>query len=198
MALYGGARDVSMFRRVNRELMGNIISQEVIYYKYKIGETKTNMYGEASEGRTFADPVMLFALIEVAGSSESSPVSDLGVDFNWPLVIRFLRDDLLSKLNPANQGQGFGTFQQTPNVTYGTEIHPEVGDIIQYQNGYWEVDNTNTTQLTTGKNPEFPNYDANGNNPLNPGLEEFGWSVEVRCDCHYVPSDRVNIILSRM
>jgi hypothetical protein len=66
--------------------MGNIISQEVIYYKYKIGETKTNMYGEASEGRTFADPVMLFALVEVAGSTQSAPVSDLGVDFNWPLI----------------------------------------------------------------------------------------------------------------
>ena len=40
MALYGGARDVSMFRRVNRELMGNIISQEVIYYKYNVTTTK--------------------------------------------------------------------------------------------------------------------------------------------------------------
>ena len=34
MALYGEARDISMFRKVNRELMGNIISQEVIFYKY--------------------------------------------------------------------------------------------------------------------------------------------------------------------
>ena len=80
MALYGGSRDISMFRRVNRELMGNIISQEIIYYKYKVGETKTNMYGEAFEGRNFADPVMLFALVEIGGTE--SPVSDLGVDFS--------------------------------------------------------------------------------------------------------------------
>jgi hypothetical protein len=80
--------------------MGNIISQEIIYYKYKVGETKTNMYGEAFEGRNFADPVMLFALVEIGGTE--SPVSDLGVDFSWPLTIRLLRDDLLSKLNPAN------------------------------------------------------------------------------------------------
>lgn len=196
MALYGGLRDISMFRRVNRELMGNIISQEVIYYKYKIGETKTNMYGEASEGRTFADPVMLFALVEVVGSAQSAPVSDLGVDFNWPLVFRFLKDDLLSKLSPINQGS-FGTFQN-PSLQYGAEIRPEPGDIIAYQNAYWEVDNTNSTQLTTGKDSDFPYYDSNGNNPLNPGLEEFGWSVEVKCECHYVPSDRVNIISSRM
>ena len=33
MALYGGQRDISLFRHVNRELIGDIISQEVVYYK---------------------------------------------------------------------------------------------------------------------------------------------------------------------
>ena len=124
-------------------------------------------------------------------------VSDLGVDFTWTMTFRFLRDDLLSKLNSANQGQGFGTFQQ-PFIQYGADIHPEVGDIIQYQNGYWEVDNTNSTQYFMGKDPDYPYYDDANNNPLNPGLENFGYNVEVRCDCHYVPSDRLNIIKSRM
>ena len=195
MALYGGARDISMFRRVNRELMGSIISQEVIYYKYNITTTKTNMYGESVEGRNFADPVILFALVEL-GSPES-PTSDLGVDFTWPITFRFLRDDLLNKLNEANQGQPFNTYQQ-PNIQYGANLQPAVGDIIQYQNGYWEVDNTYDTQYFVGKNPDYPYYDAAGNNPLNDGLENFGYSVEVRCDCHYVPSDRLNIIKSRM
>jgi hypothetical protein len=195
MALYGGARDISMFRRVNRELMGSIISQEVIYYKYNITTTKTNMYGESVEGRNFADPVILFALIEL-GSPES-PTSDLGVDFTWPITFRFLRDDLLSKFNEANQGQPFNTYQQ-PNIQYGANLQPAVGDVIQYQNGYWEVDNTYNTQYFVGKNPEYPYYDADGENPLNDGLENFGYNVEVRCDCHYVPSDRLNIIKSRM
>jgi len=194
MALYGGARDISMFRRVNRELMGSIISEEVIYYKYKIAQTKTNMYGEAFEGRNFADPVILFALVDIG--PQEAPVSDLGVDFSWTMTFKFLRDDLLSKLNEANQGT-FNTYQQ-PFIQYGAEIHPEVGDIIQYQNGYWEVDNTNATQFFVGKDPQYPYYDAAGNNPLNTGLENFGYNVEVRCDCHYVPSDRLNIIKSRM
>jgi hypothetical protein len=195
MALYGGARDISMFRRVNRELMGNIISQEVIFYKYNVTTTKTNMYGESVEGRNFADPVILFALIEL-GSPEA-PTSDLGVDFTWPITFRFLRDDLLDKFNSANQGQGFGPFQAQP-IQYGANLQPAVGDVIQYQNGYWEVDNTYDTQYFVGKNPSYPYYDADGENPLNDGLENFGYSVEVRCDCHYVPSDRLNIIKSRM
>ena len=196
MALYGGARDVSMFRKVNRELMGNIISQEVIYYKYNVTTTKTNMYGESFEGRNFADPVMLFALIDL-GSPES-PTSDLGVDFTWPITFRFLKDDLLSPTLDYNASMSFGSNLNPLPGTYGANIQPAVGDVIQYQNGYWEVDNTYDTQYFTGKNPEFPYTDANGNNPLNPGLDQFGYSVEVRCDCHYVPSDRLNIIKSRM
>ena len=195
MALYGGARDISMFRRVNRELMGNIISQEVIFYKYNVTTTKTNMYGESVEGRNFADPVILFALVTL-GDPES-PTSDLGVDYTWPITFRFLKDDLISKFNSANQGQGFGPFQAQP-IQYGASIQPAVGDVINYQNGYWEIDNTYDSQYFVGKDPQYPYTDANGNNPLNEGLDQFGYSVEVRCDCHYVPSDRLNIIKSRM
>ncbi len=43
MALYGEARDISFFRNINRELMGNIISQQCVYYKYELGETKVNI-----------------------------------------------------------------------------------------------------------------------------------------------------------
>jgi hypothetical protein len=195
MALYGGARDISMFRRVNRELMGNIISQEVIFYKYNVTTTKTNMYGESVEGRNFADPVILFALVTL-GDPES-PTSDLGVDYTWPITFRFLKDDLISKFNSANQGQGFGPFQAQP-IQYGASIQPAVGDVINYQNGYWEIDNTYDSQYFVGKDPQYPYTDANGDNPLNEGLDQFGYSVEVRCDCHYVPSDRLNIIKSRM
>jgi len=195
MALYGGARDISMFRRVNRELMGNIISQEVIFYKYNVTTTKTNMYGESVEGRNFADPIILFALVE--RGNPASPVSDLGVDYTYPLTVRFLRDDLISKYNSANQGQGFGPFQAQP-IQYGASIQPAVGDIIQYENGFWEIDNTYNTQYFVGKDPQYPYYDAEGENPLNNGLENFGYSVEVKCECHYVPSDRLNIIKSRM
>ena len=114
----------------------------------------------------------------------------LFVEVEWLIL-----NAVLDKLSPINQGS-FGTFQNPP-LQYGAELKPEPGDIIHYQNAYWEVDNTNSTQLTTGKDPDYPYYDSNGNNPLNPGLENFGWSVEVLCECHYVPSDRLNIILSR-
>ena len=173
MALFGGIRDISLFRHLNRELLGDIITQQCIYYKFKLGETKVNMYGEASKGRAFEPPILLNALVE--RNDQTSPIQDDEVGFAWPITYRFLRDDLVD----AN-------------------IVPEVGDFIMYREGYWEIDNTNANQYFVGKDPQYPYTDANGDNPLNEGLDQFGYSVEVRCDCHYVPSDRLNIINSRM
>jgi hypothetical protein len=173
MALFGQARDISMFRYINRELMQNIISQQVVFYKYKVAETKVNMYGESNEGRNFVDPVILFALIET--SNFNYPVSDLGVDFNWSVTYKFLRDDLVDN-----------------------NVYPEIGDIIMFQNGYWEIDNVNTTQFFVGKDPEYPYLDAAGNNPYETDLGQFGYNVSVICTSHYVPSDRLNIELSRL
>jgi hypothetical protein len=187
MALYGEARDISFFRHVNRELIGNIISQECVYYKYRLAETKVNMYGEAADGRYFFDPVILNCLIE--RQDQEYPESDLGVDFQWGITFKFLRDDLLGK-NPCLDNQ-------TDNV-YGANLVPEVGDVIMYQNGYYEVDNTNANQFFVGKNPDYPFLDDEGNNPLETDLANFGSSISIICQTHYVPGDRYNIQRQRL
>ena len=173
MALYGQMRDISMFRFINRELMQRIISQQCVFYKYNVTTTKVNMYGEAVEGRNFADPVILFALIET--SQFENPVDDFGVDFKWQVTYKFLKDDLVD----AN-------------------VYPEAGDIIMYQNGYWEIDNVSTAQFFVGKDPEYPYLDAAESNPYEEDLGQFGYDVSVICKAHYTPSDKVNIELSRL
>ena len=45
MALFGTQRDVSLFRHMSRELMGDIITEQCAFYKYKLEETKINLYG---------------------------------------------------------------------------------------------------------------------------------------------------------
>ena len=169
MALFASSRDASFLRYMNREVMGNVISQQCAIYKYKLAETKINMYGESSGGKFFEQPVLLFALITIGDTT--SPTSELGVNFDWPMSFAFLRDDLVD----AN-------------------VHPEVGDIILYQESYWEIDNRTFTQFWGGKDPDYP-YNPN---PTNPGLEEFGYNVSITCECHYVPADRVNIIRTRL
>ncbi len=63
-----------------------------------------------------------------------------------------------------------------------------------YNEGYFEVDNIVNNQLFVGKDPDYPN----NVNPLNPGLQNFGWDVSIICQTHYVPQDKVNLVKARM
>ena len=74
----------------------------------------------------------------------------------------------------------------------------EVGDIIQWKSAFYEIDNTNSNQYFVGKNPDYPNKDDNGNNPLESDLDRFGTSLSIICNAHYVPADRVGITKQRL
>jgi hypothetical protein len=45
-----------------------------------------------------------------------------------------------------------------------------------------------------GKNPDYPNSPQ----LQNPGLEEFGSSISIICQTHYVPADKVGITQERL
>ena len=47
MTLFGGQRDISLFRNINRELINKIIDTEVDIIKAAIKDIKENLYGEA-------------------------------------------------------------------------------------------------------------------------------------------------------
>ncbi len=169
MALYGTSRDVSLFRHINRELLHDIITQQCVYYQFKTAETKVNIYGESSGAKYYTEPVILNMLVD--RGDNTSPTGDMGVDYDRPMTFKFFRDDLVD----AN-------------------LIPDVGDIIMWYEGYWEVENTNANQLFVGKDPAYP-YDVN---PLNPGLENFGTNLSIMCVCHYVPADKVGITKERI
>ena len=173
MSLYGEARDISLFRHINRELMHDIISQQVIYYKYNLTETKVNIYGEAAASRVFEEPILLYSLIE-RGDEASTILDEVGT-VTQNVTFRFLRDDLV-------------------------DIHLvcQQGDIIQWKNLYYEIDNIVTNQYFVGKNPDYPNTDSTGTNPLEAGLENYGTSLSVICNAHYVPADRLGLDRQRL
>ena len=195
MALFGQARDISMFRYVNRELMGNIISQQAAFYKLRLTQTNFNMYGEAAEEKYYDGPILLYTLIDLP--DQEFPTDDMGVSFSWKPTFRFLRDDLLDKLKDYNQ-----------DTIYGANLVPQVGDIILYETSYYEITATNAAQYFVGKDPDYPNSPQPSNpagatyplpSPLwNPGLDEFGYNVSIVCQTAYVPADKVGITLERM
>ena len=185
MALYGGQRDISLFRHVNRELMGNVISQECVYYKYKLGETKVNLYGEAADGKYYYAPVILSCLI--THEPQSYPDDEFGVRYYRNVDFKFLRDDLLQRNLDFNKDYDQGDY-------FGADLVPEVGDIIYYYGGYYEVDDIVGNQYFVGKDPDY-NYAVN---PINPGLENFGSDLSIVCKTHYTPVDKVQIEKGRI
>ena len=195
MALFGQARDISMFRYVNRELMGNIISQQAAFYKLRLNQTNFNMYGEAAEQKYYDGPILLYTLIDLP--DQEFPTDDIGVSFSWKPTFKFLRDDLLDKLKDYNE-----------DTIYGANLVPQVGDVILYETSYYEVINTNAAQYFVGKDPDYPNSPQPSNPPgatyplpsplWNPGLDEFGYNVSIICQTAYIPADKVGITFERM
>jgi len=169
MALFGTQRDVSLIRSINRELMGDIITQQCAVYKLNIEETRVNIYGESSGAKNNEEPVVLNVLLERGDQTYNS--SDMGVDYTRDVEFRFFRDDLVD----AN-------------------VVMEPGDIIMYYESYFEVDNVIDNQLFVGKDPRYP-YNTN---PINPGLEDFGSNLSIICKAHYTSADRVQITRERL
>ena len=169
MAMFTRQRDWPLMRHLNREVMGNIITQQAAIYQFQLEETKVNIYGEAAEEKYYNGPFLFNVLINRSNEEYGENVE--GIQFNQPIEFYFLRDDLVEK-----------------------DIVPRVGDIILYQEGYYGVQSTVANQYWGGKNPEYPNNDSDGEpNPLNPGLEEFGNNISILVSTYYIPADKVAI-----
>ena len=164
--MFGRQRDVSLFRHINRELINNIITQQIGYYKYQVEDTTNNIYGETPE-RFFIDPVLLNCLITRGDQVWSDPAigSEFGVDEVRNLGFAFLRDDLKD-----------------------ASVSPQVGDIIMWYEGYYEVDSIVSNQLFVGKDPDYA---------YSEGMDEFGYDVSIICQTHYVPADKLGITKER-
>ena len=129
MALFGGSRDVSLFRSLNKELINDIIQTEIAYYKFALEQTTVNVYGEAP-GKNYYEPLKIACLIDRTDQSWSS--DDFGSDINKTINFKFLRDEL-----------------KTLNLI------PEIGDLLLFRNNFYEVDTRIENQLVMGRDPDY-------------------------------------------
>src|SRR6056300_1212497 len=156
--LFGSNRDFNLLTKINRELLSDIIEQEILYSKYSLTETTANLYGEALE-KIFQTPVKLNCLI--TRGDQVVTVDEMGPDLNREASFAFLRSDLESSI-----------------------IIPEVGDILNWQENFYEVDTVRENQLFVGRDNNY-NLTDYGN--------KFGKSVSIIVDCHLTRADRVGI-----
>jgi hypothetical protein len=134
MALFGSLRDISTFKGITREVMEDVISQSVGYYKIVLSDTKANSYGEAIN-KTYIGPVLITCLISRGDYEFSS--TELGPDNARPVEFRFFRDHLVD----AN-------------------VVPEVGDVVLYNESYYLIDSLNENQLILGKDNQYAYEDG--------------------------------------
>jgi len=163
MALFGSSRDISMFRNINRELLHDVIQQEIAYYKISLETTRSNIYGESSQ-KIYQDPVLLKTLVTRADLQTTD--SDFGPDINRSLSFAFLRDDLKD-----------------------IELVPLNGDIILWNEGYYEIHAVNENQLVVGKSNEyfFTEY-----------LNNFGSSLSIIVSAHLTRPEKLGIARQRL
>lgn len=127
--IFGSNRDFDLLVSINRELLKDIIEQEILLYKLSIVDTSTNLYGEALE-KTYLEPVKLNCLI--TRGDQVVEVDDFGPDLGRNASFALLRQDLVD-----------------------IQLVPEVGDIVMWHEDYYEVDTVRENQLFYGRNSDY-------------------------------------------
>ena len=163
MALYGGSRDISLFRHINKELINNIIEQQVGYYILDLNKTPSNLYGESLQ-KTYQDPVLVNCLIERTPPTWKE--TEFGTDVTQDITVRFLRDILVD-----------------------IQLIPAVGDIILWQESYYEISNLIENQLVVGKDPSY-SYSST--------TDDFGSSISIIVTAQYVRPEKVGVTRERL
>ena len=129
MALFGGSRDISLFHKLNKELLNDIIQTEIAYYKFALEQTTVNVYGEAP-GKNYFEPLKIACLISKDDQLWSS--DDFGFDINQTIGFKFLKKELKD-----------------------INLVPEIGDIILFKNNFYEVDSKVENKFILGRDPDY-------------------------------------------
>lgn len=125
---YFSQRDLNLVAQFNSELMGDIVEVLVQIFKIAPNETKTNIYGETSAetGKWYLPAIQISSLIERADMA--AEYDDFGPNRTQDYVFK-MREKMLQQLS----------------------FYPEIGDIVLFNDRYYEIDNVVQEQLLGGQ-----------------------------------------------
>ena len=130
MPKFVSERDVNFFKSIARELVDVVVQVEVALYKLNIYESKINIYGE-STNKTWYQGVSLFAMVDK--DPENVVYEGFGPDNSQSITFKFDKE-----------------------LCEERGIYPEIGDVILFDQSYYEIDNTNEVQFIGGQ--PYNNY----------------------------------------
>ena len=126
MPRFVAQRDYNFFQNISRELVDAVVQTQVFFYKLSTQNSKVNIYGESLD-KVYYDGVSIFGIVEYNDETVDYE-SGLGQDTIQEVTFRFNQETLIVK-----------------------DVYPEIGDVIQFVDGYYEITNTNASQLVGGQ-----------------------------------------------
>lgn len=127
--IFGSIRDTGTLLHIGRELIQDVVEQEILLYKVNLEQTLDNIYGEATE-KYYWTPLKINCLIR--RGEQDWGVQDYGSDVNRVTEFAFFKEDLRDA---------------------GAII--EVGDVIEWSKDYFEVDGIKENQMFLGKDLDY-------------------------------------------
>jgi hypothetical protein len=126
MARFVTQRDFEFIQHITRELIDETMDVGVVLYKIIVESAKVNIYGESTVKPRY-NPVKVNAIVQY-------------------------------NKNNIKNGEGFGVEQEqqaqfrfSRRMLQEVNTYPEIGDIVGYNNHYYEISNIQETQLIAGK-----------------------------------------------
>ena len=147
MPKFFNSNDLDFIKSIAEEVVDYVVEQAITLFKISVGETKTNLYGE-SLGKVYYAPANLMAIVN---RDEKSTNFDLeaGSDITQTVQFSFnrmrLRTSTLPRLRDIN-----GTLIPADAIQNTQFGYPEIGDIIHFDESYYEIDNVKNSQLIGG------------------------------------------------
>lgn len=173
MAKFFNSRDLNFIKTISEEVVDYVVQQPITLFKMSVGETKLNLYGE-SLGKVYHQPANLMCIIE--REPQNPEYEGMGLDVTQLVEFRFNRERIrtheIPKLRDINGTEiPVGAIQ---NTLYG---YPEAGDIISFDNQYYEINHIREHKLVGGS-PKI--YDRLTNTFLDARMELIAPSLLVR------------------
>lgn len=121
-------RDLKLIASLNAQLSGDILQTEVFIYKICAAQTTINIYGESNpqNGKMFYPGVECTCHIDRADIDTT--YDQFGSDRNQAVVFKFRENNLIV-----------------------VNLYPEIGDIVEFNHRYHEIDNVVQEQFLGGQ-----------------------------------------------
>ena len=150
MPLFLRQRDLDLFNTMTQDLVEDVIETPINLYKLSISSMqKDDLYGDSVE-KVYYSPVRIYGLIE--HESETIENTEAGTDSSQRILANLQRE-----------------------VLRNADIYPEIGDILEWNNSFYEIDNINENQIEAGIH------------------QDQNWNYTIQCFAHMTRRSKVQI-----